>query len=360
VKRLLHRGAVRLARLAEDVTAQVASRLLDKTLGLKKGESVTIETWNNGLKFALEVVKQARKIGAIPLLVLEDEETYLKGLAEAPKDSIGLMGKHEYGLVAGSDAYVFIPGPPLGAFYKGISRDQYASAVKYNPSWYKAAEKAKLRGARLAFGYAGRDYARLLGKSEKEIVGAQLDAAMADFAKISQSGRALAARLQDGKDVVVRGESSRLTFRIKGDVEVEDGMVDKDDVKVGLNVAYIPPGYVLKDAAKGSATGKATVTRSPSTGGMVEDAVLEFEKGKLKRWSSAKSLDALNRAVGKGGLPLQYFSVGLNPRMKYGYGLDRFVKGAVCLYGFGFTAVCRKATVSVGGRKVVDEGKLLL
>jgi len=245
VKRLLHRGAVRLARLAEDVTAQVASRLLDKTLGLKKGESVTIETWNNGLKFALEVVKQARKIGAIPLLVLEDEETYLKGLAEAPKDSIGLMGKHEYGLVAGSDAYVFIPGPPLGAFYKGISRDQYASAVKYNPSWYKAAEKAKLRGARLAFGYAGRDYARLLGKSEKEIVGAQLDAAMADFAKISQSGRALAARLQDGKDVVVRGESSRLTFRIKGDVEVEDGMVDKDDVKVGLNVAYIPPGYVL-------------------------------------------------------------------------------------------------------------------
>ena len=346
--------------MAEDIAAKVASRVLNKTLGLKKGESITIETWNNGLGFALEVVRQARKIGAVPLLVLEDEETYLKGLAEAPKDTVGLMGKHEYGLLAGSDAYVFIPGPPLGAFYKGISRDQYASATKYNASWYKAAEKAKLRGARAVFGYAGKDFVKLLGKSEKEIVAAQLDASLADFEKISQTGRAVAARLQDGKEVVLRGESVRLTFKVKGEMEVEDGMVDKEDVKQGMNVAYVPPGYVLKDVAKGSATGKARAAQSPSTGGMVEDAVLEFEKGKLKRWSSEKSADALNRAVGKGGLPLLYFSVGINPRMKYGYGLDRFVKGAVCLYGFGFTAVCRKASLSVGGRKILDEGKLLL
>lgn len=346
--------------MAEDIAAKVASKLLDKTLALKKGESITIETWDNGLKFALEVVRQARKMGAIPLLVLEDEETYLKGLAESPKESIGVMGKHEYGLVAGSDAYVFIPGPPLGVFYKGISRDQYTAATKYNPSWYKAAEKAKLRGARMAFGYAGRDYVKLLGKSEKEIVAAQLDAALADFGKISESGRAIASRLQDGREVVVRGESARLTFKIRGDTEVEDGMVDKTDLKEGMSMAYIPPGSVLKDIAKGSAVGKVRVTRSPSTGGMVEDALLEFEKGKLKRWSSEKSMDALNQAAGKGGLPLLYFSVGLNPRMKYGFGLDRFVKGAVCLYGFGFTAVCRKATVSVGGRKILGEGRLLV
>jgi len=95
---------------------------------------------------------------------------------------------------------------------------------------------------------------------------------------------------------------------------------------------------------------------------MVEDAVLEFEKGRLKGWSSEKSKDTLDALLGrgKGKLQLQDFSVGLNPRLKYGFGLDRFVKGAVCLYGLGFTVVCRKATLSVGGRKILDEGRLLV
>lgn len=348
--------------MAKDVVAEVVSRMLDKTLGLKKGESITVETWNNGLKFALEVARQARRRGAIPLLVLEDEDNYLNGIAETPKESIGLMGKHEYGLLSGSDAYVFIPGPPLGAFYKGMTRAQYADLTKYNQSWYKAAEKAKLRGARVTFGYVGRDFAKLLGKSEKEIVDGQLDAAQVDLNRISQTGKALASRLQDGREVVVRGKSTRLAFKLKGDLELEDGLVDQKDIKQGLNVSYMPPGYVLKGVAKNSATGKVAITRSLSTAGMIEDAILEFENGKLKGWSSEKSKEALDKVLGpaKGKLPLEYFSIGLNPRLKYGVGLDRFVKGVVSFYGVGFTAVCRNASVSIGGRKVVDEAKILL
>ena len=129
-----------------------------------------------------------------------------------------------------------------------------------------------------------------------------------------------------------------------------------------MNVSYLPPGYVLKDVAKNSASGKIEVTRSPSTGGMVEDGVLEVAKGRLSGWSSEKSREVLDRvlAQGKGKFSLEYFAIGLNPRLKYGLGLDRFVKGAVSLYGLGFTAIWRNATVSIGGRKVVDEGKLLV
>jgi hypothetical protein len=32
----------------------------------------------------------------------------------------------------------------------------------------------------------------------------------------------------------------------------------------------------------------------------------------------------------------------------------------VSFYGLGFSAVCRKATVSIGGRKVVEDGKVLV
>lgn len=346
--------------MTEDIWAEVAGRLLDRTLGLKKGESITVETWDNGLRFALEVVRQARRKGAIPLLLLEDEATFLKGVAEMPKESTGLMGKHEYGLLSGTDAYVFIPGPPLGAFYKGISREQYAESTKYNESWYKAAKKARLRGARLPFGYVGRDFAKLAGTNEKVMIRGHLEAALADLNKISQTGKALAAKLQDGREAVVSTRSSRIVFSLKGDLELEDGLVDQDDLREGLNMTYLPPGYVLKGVAKGSATGKIAVTRSLSSGGMIEDGVLEFEKGRLRKWSSERSKDSLDKVLGGGNLPLECFAVGLNPRLNYGLGLDRFVKGAISFYGFGFTAVCRKASVRVAGRKLVDEGRVLL
>src|SRR5579871_5760805 len=51
---------------------KLANRIVNDSLRLKQGESLTIETWNSGLDFAKEVVKEARKAGAIPLLILED------------------------------------------------------------------------------------------------------------------------------------------------------------------------------------------------------------------------------------------------------------------------------------------------
>jgi leucyl aminopeptidase (aminopeptidase T) len=348
--------------MAQDFTSEVVSRMLDRTLKLKKGETITVETWNNGLKFALEVVKQSRRRGAIPLLLLEDEEAYLDGINGTPKDVMGLMGKHEYGLLSASDAYVFIPGPPLGVYYKSISREQYADSTKYNQSWYKVASKAKLRGARLAFGYVGKDLAKLLEKSVGEVTQAQLEANLADLNRISETGMALASRLPDGREVVVRTGSSRFVFTVRGELEVEDGVLDDADIKSGNNVTYLPPGYVLKTIAKSSANGSVVVSRSPSTGGMIEDALLQFKKGRVASWSSVKSKGVLDGLLdgGEAKHTVAYFSIGLNPRLKYGYGLDRFVKGAVCFYGFGFTAVCKDATVSAGGRKIVEDGKVLL
>ncbi|MDA4111288.1 MAG: aminopeptidase, partial [Thaumarchaeota archaeon] len=50
--------------------SDLANKIVNDSLRLRTGESVTIETWNNGLDFAREVVKQARRVGALPLLIL--------------------------------------------------------------------------------------------------------------------------------------------------------------------------------------------------------------------------------------------------------------------------------------------------
>ena len=42
---------------------RVAKKVLTETLGMKKGDSITVETWNNGLDFAKVMVSEARAMG---------------------------------------------------------------------------------------------------------------------------------------------------------------------------------------------------------------------------------------------------------------------------------------------------------
>lgn len=349
--------------MAQSVLSEVARVVLGTTLKVKKGETITVETWKSGLDFAREIVKQSRRLGAMPLLIFEDEGSYLDGIRNAPRDVWGSMGKHEYSLLAASDAYVFIPGPPLGIYYKRITRKEHADSTKYNGSWYKAANRAKLRGARLSFGYVGRDLADFLGKSVEEVVNGQLQAALTDLKKVSQMGKVMESRLRDGEAVVVRTGSNKLEFELRGESELEDGIVDDDDVRQGLNIAYVPPGYALKEIAKRSASGTVKLSPSLTRLGIVEEVVLEFNKGKLVGWSSNKSKELVDEVLAgtkEEQRTLTSVSVGLNPRMKYGLGQDRFVKGALCLYGFGFTGVCRNASVTVGGAPLVERGRASL
>src|ERR1700731_3047092 len=95
----------------EALYGKVARKVVSETLRMKKGETLTIESWNNGLPFARRLVVEARRIGAIPLVIFEDESAYIEGVRVTPKDVLGSMGRQEYGLLAGSNAYVFIPGP---------------------------------------------------------------------------------------------------------------------------------------------------------------------------------------------------------------------------------------------------------
>src|SRR5208283_2124710 len=92
-----------------DLYSQVAKKVVDESLRLKQGETVTIETWTNGLPFARQVVMEARRKGAIPLVIYEDEKAYVDGIKNMPKEAIGKMGRHEFSLLSGSDAYIFIP-----------------------------------------------------------------------------------------------------------------------------------------------------------------------------------------------------------------------------------------------------------
>lgn len=340
---------------------KVAKKVLSETLGVKKGETVTVETWNNGLPYARLVVAEARALGAATLMVLEDDRAFLEGIERSPKETLGLMGRQEYKMLEGTDAYVFIPGPLIGPYSKRVGERDRGNATRYNSSWYEAAKKAKLRGARMAFGYVGRDMAAVLGKEVDEVVEAQLRACLADGKALARSASKLTPQMGEGTRASLDSGGSSLNWKWKGEMEVEDGIVSGKDVAAGENMTYMPGGLVIKGVAPGSANGTVYAEKSNTWSGMVEDATLTFAKGKLVKWDSRRSKELVDRLVGavpKEKRRLAWAQVGLNPLMRRGFGQDRFSSGTIALSGFGFTALVRKGTLSSAGKSIVKQGNL--
>ena len=344
----------------DSLYAKVAKKALKETLHVKKGDAVTVEAWDNGLPFAKHAVAEARAMGCTAILIYENEAAYIEGVRRAPKDAVGKMGKNEYNLLAGTDAYIFVPGQALGAYSKTLKPGELADSTRYNSSWYDAAAKAGLRGARLTFGYVGKDVARLLGKKVDDIVRAQLDAAQVDYRRISKVQAKVAESLVDGRRALLRTGQTSLKFRLKGELSVEDGFIDETDLKTGNNMTYLPPGLITKEVDPKSATGKVTLTDTLTKFGVMPAAELEFKDGVLVAGTSEDGrLKKLMDAVAPEKRRLSILGIGFNPRLGFGYGQDRFVKGAIVLGGFGFTGLVKKGSLSIGKTTVTDQGRLV-
>ena len=349
--------------MSQEVYEKLAKKILTESLRVKKGENVTIETWNNGLPFATQTLLEVKRIGAVPVMLFEDEKTFVEAAKTIRKDHLGRMGKHEHALVSESDVYIFIPGPPIG-YAHSISSELRSASTAYGDSWYDTAEKAKLRGVRLSFGYVGKGMVSLLGKKKDAIVKHLIDASLCDFSKIRKKAKRILQNMTEGARASIVSDRQRLEVHLKGDVILEDGVVDKEDIEEYRNIAYMPPGLVGKEVDPKSASGTVKISSPITKYGGFSDATLKFKNGKLTSWSSKSGkgvLDKLINSIPKEKRSVTQVGVGLNPVLKYGYSQDRFVSGAISINvgSFAFSGVNSKGTLSIGRKKIVEKGKIL-
>jgi leucyl aminopeptidase (aminopeptidase T) len=339
---------------------QVADRVLRDSLRVKKGENVTVETWNTGLTFAERVWVKSREIGAVPLLFLEDEDTFVEGLRVGAKESAGGMGDHEHALLSKTDAYVFIPGPVLGGSSK-LTRDEFAAATRYNPLWYSAARKAKLRGARMLFGYVGPEMAKALRKPMDEIVERQLRAALVDFKEVHATARKVSRSLKPGSRATLKTEGEVLRFQLGKESGLDAGVVSREKLAAGENMVNIPPGYFAREIVTSTISGAVRLHAPVPRLRNVVDLRFEFRNGKLKSWDCPKNqawLDELVKATPPERRTFGAVVVGLNPELRRGYGQDRLTEGAISFFGI-FQSTARSASLDVDGEPVVANDSLL-
>lgn len=353
----------------------LAKNVIRKTLQIKPKENVIVESWNHGLDGAKEVVYQLRAAGARPMFLFEDEETYWHSTETLPSSKLGQVSKAEWAALAAADAYIFFPGPADITRYRQ-NMAKMSAATAYNSDWYKRAEKAGVRGARVLLGYVSRERAQAYGFEYEPWRAMVIEAGSGDFGAVSRKGHRVAELLSRDADVhVTAPNGTDLSFHLKGrPAKCDDGIVDADDLKAGEFMTGVPPGssYVAPD--EGSAEGTFVADRpQPYLGTFTRGINLEFHDGKGS-WNAqegAEPIRAMYEKATGGKDRLAALSIGINPAAKYGFLQDDLVAGAVELSigdntewggknesSFSFAARLSQATVRIGKKTVVDAGRL--
>ncbi|MCI4347119.1 MAG: hypothetical protein L3J97_00680 [Thermoplasmata archaeon] len=360
---------------------QVARLVLDRTLRVRRGENVIVEAWSESLPWAKPFITEARRRGAHPLLLYEDEATFWDSLAVGASRSTGQVGSHEWAALSKTSAYVFFFGPAAWPRFDDLPAEKTRGVAAYNPEWYRRAARAKLRGARMYLGRTSPAAAQRwkvdLDAWREELVRASL----VPPSGLHRLGARISQRLQRGKSVTVtHPNGTDLAFRLgKFPIQLDDALVDKDDLVAGNNVATIPGGVVGvaidHTSAQGTIVGNHDVypDRTP---GPVSAMRWSFRDGHLADHSFGAGGQELDQAYSKapraGRDRLSYFSVGLNPELSHSPQMEDQELGALMFRVGGnhfmggknpspFVAwmVVKGADASIDGRPLLEGGRIV-
>lgn len=362
---------------AGDPVQQMARVVLRDTLRVRPGENVTIEAWSGSVPWARTFVAEARRIGAFPMTLYEDEEEYWNAVRSGKLGSLGKVGGHEWAALAKTQAYVFFFGPSEWPRFEELP-DRVRSRVQaYNAEWYRRAARAQLRGARMFLGRTSPRAAEVfqvdLGRWRDELVRASL----VPPTTMRRLGRKVGRRLLQGKNVrISHPNGTDLTLRLRHyPVQLDDGLVDAEDVRAGNSLTWMPSGVVGVAVDETFGEGKIVGNRAvyPS-GGPTEEGQWTVQDGRLQNYSygsGAEHFEKPYQEAPKGRDRPGFLSIGLNPEISMSPQMEDQELGAVTVRigGNKFNGgrnpcpflswlVVRGADVSVDGRPIVTGGKI--
>jgi leucyl aminopeptidase (aminopeptidase T) len=360
------------------LAAQIAKSVLTKTLGIHRGDNVVIETWSETLPWAKPFVAEARRMGANPLMLYEDEEAFWDALKTGNGRHTGRVGSHEWSILEDSKAYVFFFGPSQWPRIDDLPPKNLVGVAAYNPEWYRRAAKAKIRGVRMYLGRTSQLSADRWQVDLHDWREELLRASLVSPAAMHKLGTKVGERLSKGKKVTVsHPNGTELSFRLgKFPIQLDDALVDAADLKVGNNMATIPGGVVGVAIDHTSASGVVVGnhTTYPESGPISEQR-WKFEDGHLTEQSYGSGGDPILKDFAKaprnGRDRLGYISIGLNPELSHSPMMEDQELGSLFLSiggntfrggknasPFGAWIVVKGTDVTIDGKALVEGGRI--
>jgi len=181
----------------------------------------------------------------------------------------------------------------------------------------------------------------------------------------------------EGEAHVTTPFGTNLRFRLdKRPLDYSYGLATEEKAERG-EVVFLPTGGIETSAAEDSAEGKIVYDTSIRSGkGQVESLTLQVAQGRIKQVSARSGKEIFERYLREGTGDenrFAFFGFGLNPKLRHGFTQDDKVLGGFTL-GFGdnranggknvasghWWASMTKATVTINGQRVMEDGRLLV
>jgi leucyl aminopeptidase (aminopeptidase T) len=365
----------------EAKSRDMAKLVLGRTLRIQAGETVTIETWDNTLPWANDFVLEARRLGATPLLLHNDEATFWKSLEVAGGKKLGAVGRHEWALLEKTNAYVNFYGPSDVQREHAMAEATRSDAYGWEDRWFETANRAGVRMARMYLGRAGPESAKIFDIDVDEWRRELVDATLVDPVGMHRTGTKLAERLKKGKVLEIlhpNGTALRLGLRHRaprvdsGILPIRPNGTKRVPGHPGLLDINLPAGVVT--VAVDEASGDGTfIANEPSTDvptGRASGGRWEFRQGKLVDYKYAVGGDGFEKVLREAGPHLSIpaaVSIGLNPKIRHApwmhdqklgnvsfiIGGNRYWGGETEGHGFHPFLILSDAEVRVDGRPIV-------
>jgi len=356
----------------------LARTTLGKNLKVRKGESVVIETWTHGLPYVGSFVEEARRLGAEPLVIYEDEGAWWSAVGQGRPKSASAISAAERAALQSADVFVYFWGPEDRPRVDALPDKVAGGAFATNPDWYKIGRKAGLRGCRMSVAFATDPIAKLHGLNGDRWRTKIATAGLADAQRMYATGSHLAKVLEDGSELRIRHRNGTdLTLGLaKREVRVETGVLDK--AAMGRPFGFLtnsPAGTVMTglDESKADGTFASNLSHiQPDLRTPV--GRWEFSGGKLVSFQyegDAEEIAKRFKAAGEGKDRPGLLSIGLNPKGR-GVPMYEEIESGIVLLGIGgnqflggrnklpfqLFSLLRGADLEVDGKPVVRAGRV--
>jgi leucyl aminopeptidase (aminopeptidase T) len=316
--------------ISEDQIGAFAHQALSKSLRLRRGENLIVETWSASIDWANALALEARKLRARPLVFHQDEATYWKAVSELPTAELGRVGSHEWAALKATDAYVYLYGPSDTQREDSLGSARFRQLTAYDDEWFRIAEKQRVRAVRFDIGRTNAKAARQFGLDLEAWQQELVRASLVDIDAMRAEGQKVARAFQTGRSIrVVHPNGTDLELGLKGRrPRVHDGVVDARDLQSGDFYENLPSGWVVtaldERRAEGTILSNSRVSVSSMAQGHVDTGPAEgvkwtFQGGRLSSFEFERGGDEFRQVYSKMGPGRDRpaaITIGLNPEIK--------------------------------------------
>lgn len=359
---------------AEKVVAQSAS--------VKDGDLVLISGSDEDLPLLEDIAVEVRKLGADPLVTMASQRLGRRFYDEVPAKYDSRQPEMDMKLVGMIDVFI---GTEFGEgrTFKGVPAERMAARGKAAAPVQALARKRGVRSVYLGNGlYPSAERAEQFGISREQLSTLMYSGIDADYDALQSTGEQVSKVLAGGKELrITNPNGTDFRVGITGrPVTISDGVISAADRKKGsaATSVWLPAGEVFLTPVPGTANGVVVSEEDYILGERVEGLRLEFKDGKLTSMTARAGIEplkAMYEVAGPGKDLPGVIDIGINSAVRAPQqkalrvwsqaGTVTVVVGNNTWAGgdneveFGVIGSSPKSTVTVDGKPLVQDGKLV-